>query len=358
MEKRLMKGNEAFAIAAIRGGCRFYFGYPITPQNEIPEYMSRELAKAGGRFLQAESELAAVNMAVGASAAGGRVLLSSSSPGIALMQEGMSFLCSIELPVVILNVMRGGPGIGTIQPAQADYNQVTRGGGNGDYHLIVYAPSSIQEATDMIGRAFDIADEYRNPVLIAVDGMIGQMMEPVVLPPDRGGMTEADIDKKKPWALTGHKNRRDRNAIKSLELKQELLETRIENYWPKYEKAVRELPEWETRNLDDAEVVLVAYGSTARVTIDAIDILRSRGIKAGLIRPKTLWPFPEEAFKEMPETVKNVISVELSKGQMITDVKLAVNGRYNVGLINRVGGMLLDPEEIADRTEEIIREGK
>lgn len=358
MEKKLMKGNEAFAIAAIRSGCRFYFGYPITPQNEIPEYMSRELNKVGGRFLQAESELAAVNMAVGASAAGGRVLISSSSPGIALMQEGMSFMCSIELPVVILNVMRGGPGIGTIQPAQADYYQVTRGGGNGDYHIIVYAPTSIQEATDMLGRAFDIADEYRNPVIVAVDGMIGQMMEPVVLPPDRGGITEEEIDRTKPWALTGHKNKRDRNAIKSLELKQELLETRIENYWPKYEKAEKELPEWETRDMEDAEVVLVSYGSTARVTIDAIKILREQGIKAGLIRPKTLWPFPDQAFKEMPASVKNVISVELSKGQMITDVRLAVNGRYDVGLINRVGGMLLDPEEIAERTKKIIGEGK
>lgn len=353
-EKRLMKGNEAFAIAAIRSGCRFYFGYPITPQNEIPEYMSRELSKVGGKFLQAESELAAVNMAYGASAAGGRVLLSSSSPGIALMQEGLSIFASVELPLVLLNVMRGGPGIGTIQPSQADYNQVTRGGGNGDYHIIVYAPSSIQEAVDMIGKAYDVADEYRNPVIIAVDGMIGQMMEPVILPEDKGYTKEEDIPKKKPWALTGHKDGRDRNVIKSLQLKQELLEEKIKGYWPKYEKAQKVLPEYDTRNLDDAEVVFVAYGSTARVVLEAMEILEEEGIKTGLIRPKTLWPFPEKAFAELNDNVKKVISVELSQGQMIQDVKLAVNGKFPVDLINRVGGMLLSPAEIAERTKALI----
>lgn len=353
-EKRLIKGNEAFAIAAIRSGCRFYFGYPITPQNEIPEYMSRELAKVGGSFIQAESELAAVNMAYGASAAGGRVLLSSSSPGIALMQEGLSIISSVQLPLVLLNVMRGGPGIGTIQPSQADYNQVTRGGGNGDYHIIVYAPSSIQEAVDMIGKAYDVADEYRNPVIVAVDGMIGQMMEPVVLPEDKGGMKEEDIPKYKPYALTGHKDKRDRNVLKSLQLKQELLEQEIEEYWPKYEKAERELAEYDARDMEDAETVFVAYGSTARVVIEAMEILREEGIKTGLIRPKTLWPFPSDAFKNLGDNVKNVISVELSKGQMINDVRLAVNGRFDVGLINRVGGMLLSPAEIAERTKKLI----
>lgn len=353
-EKRLMKGNEAFAIAAIRSGCRFYFGYPITPQNEIPEYMSRELAKAGGSFIQAESELAAINMAYGAAAAGGKVLLSSSSPGIALMQEGLSIISSVQLPLVLLNVMRGGPGIGTIQPSQADYNQVTRGGGNGDYHIIVYAPSSIQEAVDMIGKAYEVADEYRNPVIVAVDGMIGQMMEPVVLPEDKGGMKEEDIPESKPWALTGHKNKRDRNVLKSLQLKQELLEEEINEYWPKYEKAERELPEYDARNLENAEVVFVSYGSTARVVIEAMEILKEEGIETGLLRPKTLWPFPYKAFDELGPNVKKVISVELSKGQMIYDVRLAVNGKFDVDLINRVGGMLLSPAEIAERTKELI----
>ena len=344
-EKRLMKGNEAFAIAAIRSGCRFYFGYPITPQNEIPEYMSRELSKVGGSFIQAESELAAINMAYGASAA---------SPGIALMQEGLSIFASVQLPLVLLNVMRGGPGIGTIQPSQADYNQVTRGGGNGDYHTIVYAPSSIQEAVNMIGKAYEVADEYRNPVIIAVDGMIGQMMEPVVLPEDKGYTKEEDIPKKKPWALTGHKGDRDRNVIKSLQLKQELLEEEILGYWPKYERAQRELAEYDTRNTEDAEIVFAAYGSTARVVLEAMEILKADGINTGLIRPKTLWPFPEEAFQNLGDNVKRVISVELSQGQMINDVKLAVNGKLHVDLINRVGGMLLSPVEIAERTKSLI----
>lgn len=349
-EKRLMKGNEAFAIAAIRNGCRFYFGYPITPQNEIPEYMSRELNKAGGQFLQAESELAAVNMAFGAACAGGKVLLSSSSPGIALMQEGMSYMCSVQVPIVILNVMRGGPGVGTIQPGQADYNQVTRGGGNGDYHIIVYAPSSIQEAVDMIGKAYEVAEEYRNPVIIAVDGMIGQMMEPVVLPEDKGGMSEDEIDAAKPWALTGHKDKRDRNVIKSLHLKQDELEDLINEYWPKYERAERELADYEAINVEGADVVFVAYGSSARVTVEAMELLKEQGINAGLIRPKTLWPFPEKAFDLISDDVKKVISVELSQGQMIYDVRLAMKGRHEVNLINRVGGMLLSPAEIAERT--------
>lgn len=357
-EKKLMKGNEAFAVSAIRNGCRFYFGYPITPQNEIPEYMSRELSKVGGKFLQAESELAAINMAYGASAAGGRVLLSSSSPGIALMQEGLSIFASVQLPLVLLNVMRGGPGIGTIQPSQADYNQVTRGGGNGDYHIIVYAPSSIQEAVDMIGKAYDVADEYRNPVIIAVDGMIGQMMEPVVLPEDKGTVLEKDISKIKPWALTGHHNNRDRNVLKSLHLKQELLEQEINSYWPKYEKAKEELADYDAKNLEGAEVVFVAYGSTARIVTEAMSLLKEQGIKTGFIRPKTLWPFPKKAFDNLGENVKKVISVELSQGQMLYDVKLAVNGRKPVELINRVGGMLLDPQEVVEKTIAMIGENK
>lgn len=353
-EKKLMKGNEAFAQAAINAGCRYYFGYPITPQNEVPEFMSRELANYGGAFIQAESELAAINMAYGASAAGGRVLITSSSPGIALMQEGISLLSSVQLPVVIINVMRGGPGIGSIQPGQADYNQVTRGGGNGDYHTIVYAPSSIQEAMDMIYRAFDIADEYRNPVIIAADGMLGQMMEPVILPEEKPAPNLEEIEKTKPYALTGHRNKRERNAINSVWLKQELLEDYINDYWPKYERAERELPEWDSKNIEDAEAVFVAYGSTSRIVLEAMDILAKEGIRTGLIRPKSLWPFPSEAFNEIGESTKRIISVELSKGQLINDVKLAVCGRLPVDLINRVGGMLLDPNEVAERTKKLI----
>ncbi len=353
-EKKLMKGNEAFALAAIRSGCRFYFGYPITPQNEIPEYMSRELPKIGGSFIQAESELAAINMAYGAAASGGRVFISSSSPGIALMQESISILASVQLPVVILNVMRGGPGIGSIQPAQGDYNQVTRGGGNGDYHVIVYAPNSIQEAMDMIAKAYDVADEYRNPVMIAADGMLGQMMEPVDLPEDKGGIKAGDITKVKPWALTGHKDMRDRIAMNSVWLKQDQLEDYINSYWPKYEKAEQELAEYETRSLQAAEVVFVSFGSTSRITLEAMRLLEREGIKAGLIRPKTLWPFPFHAFDEISAKTKQIISVELSKGQMMQDVKLAVSGRWPVGLISRVGGMLLDPLEIVLKTKEIL----
>ncbi|MBQ3122953.1 MAG: 3-methyl-2-oxobutanoate dehydrogenase subunit VorB [Firmicutes bacterium] len=355
MKKKLMKGNEGFAISAINAGCRYYFGYPITPQNEVPEYMSRELANYGGAFIQAESELAAINMAYGAAAAGGRVLITSSSPGIALMQEGISLFSSVQLPVVIINVMRGGPGIGSIQPSQADYEQVTRGGGNGDYHTIVYAPASIQEAMDMIYKAFDVADEYRNPVIIAADGMLGQMMEPVVIPEMKEAITEERISEVKPYALTGHKNKRAKNVINSVFLKQEMLEEYLNEYWKKYIKAEEELPEWENTTLEGAEVVFVAYGSTSRVVIEAMKLLEKEGIKTGLIRPKTLWPFPKKAFDEIdPETTKKVISVELSMGQMINDVKLVLEGKYPVELINRVGGMLLDPIEVAERTKKIM----
>ncbi len=349
-EKRLMKGNEAFALAAILGGARYYFGYPITPQNEVTEYMSREISKVGGSFVQAESELASVNMAYGASAAGGRVFISSSSPGIALMQEGMSGLASIQAPVVILNVMRGGPGIGSIQPGQADYFQATRGGGNGDYHLIVYAPASIQEAVDMIIRAFDIADEYRNPVLILADGMLGQMMEPVTIPKAKAALQGDDIAKAKPWALTGHKYSRDRNAINSVYLKHDKLEDFVNELWVKYDKAEKDLVEVECLDIDEAEIVFVAFGTTSRIVKEAMAQLKAQGVSCGLIRPKTLWPFPYKAFEALGPGTKCVISAELSMGQMIQDVKLAVEGRYPVGLINRVGGVLLSAEEIVERS--------
>jgi 2-oxoglutarate ferredoxin oxidoreductase subunit alpha len=353
-ERVLMKGNEAFAEAAIRSGCRYYFGYPITPQNEITEYMSRELEKVGGSFVQAESEIAAINMAYGGAAAGGKVFISSSSPGIALMQEGFSFICSAEIPLVILNVSRGGPGVGTIQPGQADYYQATRGGGNGDYHLFVYAPSSIQEAVDMMSKAFNIAEEYRNPVMLLADGMLGQMMEPVILPDSTPAVKQEDIPKVRPWALTGTKETRPHNVIRSLYLKAEELEARILALDEKYQRAKKELVEYETINLTDAEVVFVAYGSTARITEEAIDLLAEEGIKAGLIRPISLWPYPYEAFDKIPQSAKAVISVELSRGQMIDDVKIGCCGRFSVSLSSRVGGMLITPQEIAADAKKVL----
>jgi 2-oxoglutarate ferredoxin oxidoreductase subunit alpha len=353
-DRRLLKGNEAFAEAAIAAGCRYYFGYPITPQNEITEYMSRELPACGGAFIQAESELAAISMAYGASAAGGRALISSSSPGIALMQEGISFLCSTNIPLVLINVSRGGPGVGGIQPGQADYFQATRGGGNGDYHTIVYAPASIQEAIDILQRAYDIAEEYRNPVMLLVDGMLAQMMEPVIMPGRKDAAPGADTRGAKPWAITGHGNNREKNVIKSLRIKPEELEQSIEERSGRYRRAEMELSRCEATGLEDAEVIFAAFGSTSRIVKDAMEELSSAGVRCGLIRPISLWPFPHDAFDAVPATAKVVISVELSKGQLIQDVKLAVNGRLPVRLISRSGGMLLSPEDIVNETRTIL----
>ena len=340
-EKKLMKGNEAFAAAAINAGCRYYFGYPITPQSEVPEYMSRELKKAGGAFIQAESELGAINMAYGASAAGGRVLITSSSPGIALMQESIGLLCSVELPVVIINVMRGGPGIGSIQPGQADYNQVTRGGSNGDYHTIVLAPNSIQEAIDMIGRAFDLADEYRNPVIIAADGMLGQMMEPVVLP------EETVLEKSAPdWAVTGTECKRPHNIINSLYLSPAELEQKNIERFERYARLAEKETMWEEFMMEDAEVCIVSCGITARVSRNAIVEARKRGIKAGMIRPITLWPFPNKPLLAAADKVKGFVCVELNMGQMKQDVELAVRCKKPVSLCRRVGGMIPTPDEV------------
>ncbi|UOO37624.1 3-methyl-2-oxobutanoate dehydrogenase subunit VorB [Oscillospiraceae bacterium CM] len=356
-EKVLMKGNEAFAEAAIRGGARFYFGYPITPQSEIPEFMSRELPKRGGTFLQAESELGAVNMAYGAGAAGGSVFLSSSSPGIALMQEGMSFLCSAEVPVVILNVSRGGPGIGGIQPGQADYFQATRGGGNGDYKLIVFAPASIQEAVDLIYESVALSDAWQNPIMIFADGIMGQMMEPITLPQARPFIEEADIAAKKPWAIVGYGNDDgNRRVVKSLRMQPDELEAHVEKLFKKYEQAKTALCRYESTNVADADIVFVAFGTVARITKEAIDILEAQGIRAGLIRPISLWPFPYGAFDEVGSKTTVVISAELSMGQMIDDVKLGIGGRKPVRLIHRTGGMIPTSIEIAERAKKIYEE--
>ncbi|WP_201777233.1 3-methyl-2-oxobutanoate dehydrogenase subunit VorB [Flexilinea flocculi] len=356
-ERVLMKGNEAFGEAAIRGGCRYYVGYPITPQNELTEFMSREMTKRGGKFVQAESELASINMAYGIAAAGGNVFVSSASPGIALMQEGLSFICSAELPLVALNVSRGGPGIGGIQPGQADYNQVTRGGGNGDYHIPVFAPASIQESIDILYDAFSLADEWRNPIMILADGMIGQMMEPVTLPEPKAPISEDEIAVRKPWALSGTK-KGHRSVVKSLRMQPNDLEKHVEKLFEKYRQAEKELVKYDSDRIEDAEVVFVSFGTTARIVSEVIDMLAEDGIKAGLIRPISLWPFPEEAFSKVNPKTKVVISAELNMGQMMTDVKAAVCGRFPVRLINRTGGIIPTSLEIYERAKKILGEYK
>lgn len=354
-DKVLMKGNEAFAEAAIRGGARFYFGYPITPQSEIPEYMSRELPKRGGVFLQAESELGAINMAYGAGASGGNVFMSSSSPGIALMQEGLSFMCSAEVPLVILNVSRGGPGIGGIQPGQADYFQATRGGGNGDYRIPVFAPASVQEAVDLIYDAIPLADAWRNPISIFADGILGQMMEPVRLPEPRPFVKEEEITAKKPWAIVGYgDDDKKRNIVKSLRMQPDELEAHVEKLFKKYRQAEKELCRWESFDVEDADIVFVAFGTVSRIAKEAMELLSEQGVRAGLIRPISLWPFPYQAFDALGKKTKVVISAELSMGQMLDDVKMGVCGRYPVALIHRTGGMIPTSVEMAEKAKQIL----
>ncbi|MDR0491697.1 MAG: 3-methyl-2-oxobutanoate dehydrogenase subunit VorB [Oscillospiraceae bacterium] len=355
-DRVLMKGNEAFSAAAIRGGSRYYFGYPITPQNEIPEYMSREMPKHGGVFLQAESELGAVNMAYGAGASGGRAFITSSSPGIALMQEGLSFLCSSEVPLVVLNVSRGGPGIGGIQPGQADYLQATRGGGNGDYKVPVFAPSGIQEAVDLIYEAVELADYWQNPIMILTDGILAQMMEPVTLPEPRPETRYEDIKKHKPWALTGYgDDDSNRTIVKSLRMQPDDLERHVEKLFAKYEKAEKELVRVETLGVEDADIVFAAFGTVARITKEAIELLGEQGVKAGLIRPISLWPFPYDAFDMITDKTKVVISAEMSMGQLVQDVQIGVGKRFPIRKITRTGGMIPTSLEIAERAMEIYR---
>ena len=349
MSKVLMKGNEAIGAAAIKAGCKAFFGYPITPQNEIPEYMSREMARSGGVFVQAESEVAAINMVYGAAGAGIRVMTSSSSPGIALKQEGITYIAGAELPCVIVDVSRGGPGLGSIQPSQGDYFIATRGGGNGDYRHIALAPASIQEAVDLVMEAFDIADYYRNPVFVLADGMIGQMMEPVEF-------TDRPVKQlpEKTWATDGTKNRRKPNIINSLSLDPALLEEHNIQLDKKYKEMEKKEVRVEVFNMDGAEIVLTAYGTTARVAKNAIELLETEGIKAGLIRPITLWPFPYQTFREIPETAQSILTVEMSMGQMIDDVKIANEGRLPVHFYGRSGGMCPEPKAIVAKVREIL----
>ncbi len=349
MPKMLMKGNEALALAAIKSGCTHYFGYPITPQNEITEYLARELPRAGGVFLQAESELAAINMVFGASAAGSRVMTSSSSPGIALMQEGISGLAAAELPCVIVNVQRGGPGIGGIQPSQADYYQMTRGGGNGDYSILALAPATVQESTEMIREAFELADTYRSPVFIVSDGMLGQMMEPVEFDD-----TPPPTTVEKPWAVVGHGGKRKPNTVKTLALDPSVLEKMNLGRQEKYARMIATEVRYESYRLDTAEIVLCAYGSTSRIVKNAIDLLEQDNIAAGLIRPQTLWPFPAVPFQNLPKKCKQVLCVEMSCGQMVDDVRLAINGRLPVEFFGRTGGMIPAPKEIVEQVKLLL----
>ncbi len=351
MEKVLMKGNEAVGAAAIRGGCRYFFGYPITPQNEVPEYMARELPKVGGVFLQAESEVAAINMVYGAAGAGARVMTSSSSPGIALKQEGISYIAGAELPCVIVNMMRGGPGLGTIQPGQSDYFQATRGGGNGDYRHIVYAPASVQETVDIMTEAFDIADQYRIPVMVLGDGMIGQMMEPVEFRDRPTPELPA-----KDWITDGTGGRRDPNVVSSLRLLAPDLEAHNDHLAAKHREIEKNETRWEKFLLDDAEIVFVSYGTASRIVRNAVETLRDAGVAAGLIRPITLWPYPEVAFDEIGAQCRAVMTVEMSQGQMLDDVKIAVNGRWPVGFHGRSGGMVPDQHDIVNAAQAMLKE--
>lgn len=344
-EKVLMKGNEAIAEAAIKAGCRHYFGYPITPQTEIAAYMAKRMPKIGGVFLQAESEVAAINMVYGVAGAGFRVMTSSSSPGVSLKQEGISYIAGADLPALIVNVQRGGPGLGGIQPSQSDYFQATKGGGHGDYHLIVLAPSSVQEMADLTVKAFDLSDKYRVPAMLLADGTMGQMMEPVEFPE----IEEKQVEK--PWAANGTKMKRSHNIINSLYLVPEELEKKNFERYERYRQIEENEPMWEEFMTEDAEICVVAFGIAARVSKNAILAAREKGIKVGLIRPITLWPFPKAPIAKLAAQVKGFISVELSMGQMIEDVKLSENCVRPCVLCNRSGGMIPTPAEVLEAIE-------
>ena len=346
-DKVLMKGNEALAEAAIQAGCRHYFGYPITPQTEVAAYMAKRMPKIGGCFLQAESEIAAINMVYGVASAGKRVMTSSSSPGISLKEEGISYLAGADLPAFIVNVQRGGPGLGGIQPSQSDYFQSTRGGGHGDYHIIVLAPSSVQEMADLTVKGFDLADEYRMPAMVLADGTMGQMMEPVTM----GNYQPKTVEK--PWAVTGTKLARPHNIVNSLYLNPEELErTNFERY-ARYAVIEQKEAMYESFLMDDADICVTAFGIASRVSRNAVLAARAEGIKVGMLRPITLWPFPKVPFAEAADRVSAFISVELSMGQMIEDVELATRCKRPVYLCNRTGGMIPSPEQVLAKIKEI-----
>ena len=353
-EVKLMKGNEAIAHAAIRCGADGFFGYPITPQTEIIETLSvlKPWETTGMVVLQAESEVASINMVYGGGGGGEGGVTTSSSPGVSLMQEGISYMAGAEIPGVFVNVQRGGPGLGTIQPSQSDYFQSTRGGGNGDYYVIVLAPNSVQEMADFMDLAFDLAFKYRNPAMILSDGVIGQMMEKVVLPPMKPRRTEEEIRRECPWATIGRTPDRDINIMTSLELQSEVMEQRNIHLQKKYDVIKENEVRFEKTNLDDADYVIVAFGSVARISEKAVELAREEGIKVGLFRPITLWPFPEKEIAELAKTKKGFLVAELNAGQMIEDVRLAVNGETKFAHFGRLGGMVPDPDEIVNALKE------
>ncbi len=349
-ELKLMKGNEALAEAAIRAGVDAYFGYPITPQSEVIEYLMLEQPqlRTGMEVLQAESEVAAINMVYGAAGCGKKVMTSSSSPGVSLKLEGISYIAGAELPCLVVNVMRGGPGLGTIQPSQADYFQATKGGGHGDYRLIVLAPSTVQEMADFVDKAFKLAFKYRNPAMILADGAIGQLMEKVYLPDQQERMTNEEIiEKFGEWATTGKKGR-ERNIITSLNLKSEVMEKHNEHLQAKYREIEEKEVEHEEIMCEDAEYIIVAFGSSARISQKTVQVARAEGIKVGLIRPITLWPFPKKVIAKYADQVKGFLTVEMNAGQMVEDVRLAVNGKVPVHYYGRMGGMMASPGQVYD----------
>ncbi len=350
-DKVLMKGNEAIAEAAILAGCRHYFGYPITPQTEIAAYMAKKMPKIGGTFLQAESEIAAINMVYGVSSTGKRVMTSSSSPGISLKGEGLSYLAGADLPALVVNVQRGGPGLGGIQPSQSDYFQATKGGAHGDFRMIVLAPYSVQEMAELTVKGFDLADKYRMTAMILADGTMGQMMEPVSLDFTEGEKVA------KPWATTGTKMEREHNIVNSLFLQPDELEKVNFERFERYKKIEETEAMYEEYMMEDAEYCVVAFGIAARVSKNAVNEARKKGIKVGLIRPITLWPFPKAPFEKVRGKIKEFISVELSMGQMIEDVRLATECSAPVTLCNRVGGMIPSPEQVLEAIENAAKNG-
>ena len=355
MKREIWKGSEAIAEAAIRAGCRGFFGYPITPQNEIPEYMSLKMPQSGGVFVQAESEVAAINMVYGAASSGVRAMTSSSSPGVSLKQEGISYMVGAQLPAVIVNVMRGGPGLGSIQPAQGDYYQSTRGGGNGDYRTVTLAPANLQETVELVQEAFDIADQYRNPVMVLVDGLIGQMMEPIVWKE----RTPRQLPEKT-WAAAGRGDRDHNNFVTSLFIDAPDCEAHNTLMAKKYAEIEKNECRWEELMLDDAEIVLVAYGTPSRIAQTAAENLRKQGIKAGVFRPITLWPFPYARLKEIAglDHVKGFLDVEMSLGQMLDDVNLAVAERTPVKFYGRCGGVIPSVSEVEQAAKDTYEEVK
>ena len=343
-ERFLMKGNEALAEAAIRAGCKHFFGYPITPQTELAAYMSKRMPKIGGTYLQAESELAAANMVLGASAAGVRAMTSSSSPGISLKTEAISYMAGSDVPALIINVQRGGPGLGGIQPSQADYWQATKATGHGDFQILVFAPATVQEMVDLVSDAFDMADKYRMPAMILADGMLGQMMEPVEFK-DEG----EKVLPERPWAASGHQNKRKHNVVNSLYLTPQALENLVVERFERYEKIKATEQRASEYLTEDADIILVAFGASARVAHSAVDMARAQGIKAGLIRPITLWPFPTDCLKKAAKTAKGFLSVEMNMGQMVDDVKLAIDCSRPVEFFGRTGGVIPTPNEILEK---------